>query len=285
MQHGKIRIVGIIGCGLMGSGWAQLCAGRGYRVIVSEIDEKTLDKGCAVIREGLVSGTGNLAATKEEREAAIQRVKGTTDIEEMAACDLIIETIPEKMYLKKKVFKELDRVCPSHAILATNTSVLSVLDIAQATGRPDRVVGFNTNPLVFPIAEIIQTIVVKQDIVEAAKEFMSSLHKEVVIVKDSPGFILNRLVTSMILNAIRLVESGIASAHDIDRVLTVSLGWNTGPLALADMIGLDTVLLGATSLHHDLSDQQFAPPVMLKKMVTAGLLGRKTGKGFYEYSR
>ncbi len=283
VEYNDIRIVGIVGCGLMGSGWAQICSVKGCRVIVSEIDEQALEKGLNAIREGLASGAGDLAATNEEREAAALRVKGTLNIDEMAACDLIIETIPEKMYLKKKVFMDLDKVCSPHAILATNTSVLSVLDIAQATKRPERVVGFNTNPLVFPIAEIIQTIVVAPDVIDAAKSFMQSLQKEVVVVKDSPGFILNRLVTSLILNAIRMVESGIANARDVDRVITVSLGWGKGPLALADMIGLDTVLLGATSLYHDLNDVQFAPPVMLKKMVTAGFLGKKSGRGFYTY--
>ncbi|MDQ7825328.1 MAG: 3-hydroxyacyl-CoA dehydrogenase family protein [Candidatus Eremiobacteraeota bacterium] len=280
MENCEIKTVGIVGCGLMGSGWAQLCVSKGYRVIVAEQDQKSLERGLAIVKAGLES-TGGPGG----REAAEEKIRGTLTLDDMAACDVVVETIPEKMYLKKKVFIELDRVCADHAVLATNTSVLSVLDIAKATRRPERVLGFNTNPLIFPIAEIIETIVLAPGVLEAGRKFMVSLDKEVIIVKDSPGFILNRLITSVVLNSIRLVESGIASAHDIDRVITVSLGWKTGPLALADTIGLDTVLFGATSLYHDLNDPQFAPPLILKKMVTAGLLGKKSGKGFFDYPR
>lgn len=283
MIRSTIETVGIAGCGLMGSGWAQLCALKGLAVIVSEVDDPTLKKGLDSIRERLDEEVQRGHLRARDREETLSRITCTTKLEDLGRADLVIETIPEKMYLKKKIFSELDRICDPDVIIATNTSVLSVLDIARVTDRPDRVVGLNTSPLVFPVAEIIQTILLSKEALDVSVQFMQRLGKDAIVVRDTPGFILNRLVTPLILNAVRMVESGVAQASDIDRVVKISLGWPAGPLALADSIGLDTILLGATSLYHDLSDPQYAPPVTLKKMVTAGLLGCKSGRGFYEH--
>jgi 3-hydroxybutyryl-CoA dehydrogenase len=189
------------------------------------------------------------------------------------------------MEAKKKIFAELDKVCSKDILLATNTSVLSVLDMAMSTTRPDKVLGIHMNPLIFPVAEIIKTIVTSNETVEVAKNFSQSLGKYVVIAKDTPGFIINRLITPLFLEAIRMLESGIADKGEIDAAFTRGMGWPVGPLAMIDGIGLDTLLFGTNALYEDLKIPQFVAPILLKKMVTAGQLGVKTGKGFYEYGK
>jgi 3-hydroxybutyryl-CoA dehydrogenase len=272
----EIKKVGVVGCGQMGGGYAQLCAQKGYQVVVSDETEELLKKGLSAIEFRL--------AESAEKDLVLSRIHGTSGFQSFSECDLIIEAVTEKMEVKKKVFAELDRVCPKDIILATNTSVLSILDMAVVTQRPDRVLGIHMNPLFFPSAEIIKTIVTSDEALEIAKNFSLSLGKGCVVVKDIPGFIVNRLITPLLLSAIRMVETDQASEDDID-MLFKTMGWPIGPFGMIDGIGLDTLLFGCSAVYEELKDPQFAPPLLLKKMVTAGWMGLKTGKGFYEYGK
>ncbi len=282
-----IKKVGVVGCGQMGSGIAQVSARAGYEVTVSEISGELLNKGLAAIESSLDRSVRKQRITQEDRDATLARLKGTTDTGDFSGCDLVIEAAVENIDLKKKIFGELDGICPERTILATNTSCLSVTDMAAATGRPDRVLGmhfFNPVP-VMKLLEIIRTPATGEATLETAKKYAESLGKTYVIVEDSPGFIVNRLITPQIINAIRMLESGIATAADIDTAMSLGLNYPMGPLALADLIGLDTFLFIADGINDKLNDERYAAPALLKEMVAAGQLGRKTGKGFFEYNQ
>lgn len=280
----EIKKVGIVGCGLMGGGYAELCARNGYHVVVSELNDDLLKKGLAMIGSRLTENVNQGQLSDRDKEAILNRIGGTTDLGDLSDCDLAMEAVTEDLEVKKKIFSELDRICPDDIVLGTNTSVLSVIDIAIATTRPGQVVGIHMNPLYFPIAEIVKTLLTSDETVEVAKDFSRSVGKGIVIARDTPGFIVNRLITPLMLNAIRMVEAGIAGKEDIDTLFTKGMGWPLGPLATADMVGLDTLLLGTEAIYRELLDNQYAPPVTLRKMVAAGRLGQKTGKGFYDYS-
>ncbi|MCK4273724.1 MAG: 3-hydroxybutyryl-CoA dehydrogenase [Dehalococcoidales bacterium] len=283
----KISKVGVVGCGQMGGGIAQVCAQAGYTVVVSEISDEFLNKGLAAIESSLDRSVQKERMTPQDRDATLSRLRGTTDTRDFGECDLVIEAAVENLDLKKKIFGEMDKVCPERTILATNTSCLPITDMAAATGRPDRVLGmhfFNPVP-VMKLLEIIRTTATSEATLDTARDFGESLGKTYVIVQDSPGFIVNRLVTPQIMNAIRMVESGIATAKDIDTAMALGLNYPMGPLALADLIGLDTVLFIVNGIYDKLRDEQYAAPALLKDMVAAGQLGRKTGKGFYEYNQ
>ncbi|HSB06799.1 MAG TPA: 3-hydroxyacyl-CoA dehydrogenase NAD-binding domain-containing protein [Thermodesulfobacteriota bacterium] len=273
----QINRIGVVGCGQMGSGYAQLCAQRGYQVIVTDESEELLKKGLSTIDSRLTESG--------DQDLILSRIEGTTGFKRFVECDLVIEAATEKMEVKKKIFAELDRVCPKDVVLATNTSVLSVLDIAVATQRPDRILGIHMNPLLFPSAEIIHTLLTGQEALEVAKRFSESLGKAIIIAKDTPGFLVNRLLTPLLLEAIRMLEAGTATRDEIDGAFTKGMGWPMGPLAMVDGIGLDTVLFGTDAIYEDLKIPLFIAPLLLKKMVTAGWLGMKTGKGFYEYGK
>jgi len=281
----EVKKVGVVGCGQMGGGIAQVSAQSGYQVVVSEINDELLNKGLAAINSSLTKSVEKEKITPADKEAALARLKGTTDLKDFGNCDLVIEAAIENLDLKKKIFAELDRVCPKHAVLATNTSCLSIMDMAVATGRPDKVLGlhfFNPAPLM-KLMEVVRTIATSDETVKVGREFGQSLGKTVIIARDAPGFVVNRLLVPQLLNAIRMLEAGIATKEDIDTGMTLGLNHPIGPLALSDLVGLDTLLFIANSTYDEFKDPQFAPPVLLAKMVTAGWLGRKTGKGFYEY--
>jgi 3-hydroxybutyryl-CoA dehydrogenase len=281
----EISKVGVVGCGQMGSGITQVCAQTGYPVIVSEINDELLKKGLAAIDASLTRSVQKEKITPPDREATLDRIKGTTDTGEFADCDLIIEAAVEDIDLKKKIFREIDKICPEHTILATNTSCLSIIGMAVVTKQPDKVLGmhfFNPVP-VMKLLEIVRTIATSEETLDVGKSFGQSLGKTIIIAQDSPGFIVNRLMAPQILNAIRMLESGIATKEDIDTGMTLGLNYPMGPLALADLIGLDTLLFIVNSIYDELKDAQYAAPAMLKELVSAGWLGRKTGKGFYEY--
>ena len=283
----EISKVGVVGCGQMGGGITQVCAQSGYTVVVSEISDELLKKGLADIVSSLDRSVQKERITQPDRDAVLARIRGTTDTGDFGECDLVIEAAVENLDLKKKIFGEMDRVCPERTILATNTSCLPIMDMAAATGRPDRVLGmhfFNPVPAM-KLLEIIRTTATSEATLETGKSFGKSLDKTIVIVQDSPGFIVNRLMAPQILNAIRMVESGIAAAEDIDTAMALGLNYPMGPLALADLIGLDTFLFIANGIYDKLRDEQYAAPALLKDMVAAGQLGRKTGKGFYEYNK
>ncbi len=280
----NINTVGVVGCGQMGSGYAQLCAQKGFFVVVFDIDDAALKNGLKQIELRLAEGVKKGEFSGQDKDRALLKIKGVTKFAQLVDCDLVIEAATEKMEVKKSIFTELERICPADVILATNTSVLSVLDIAVVTSRSQNVVGLHMNPLMMPATEIIRTVLTSDETLKAITAFARTLGKKCITAPDIPGFIGNRLITPLFLNAIRMIESRTTSKEDIDATFTVAFGWPMGPLAMVDAIGLDTLLYGATAMYEDLKDPQFTPPVILKKMVTAGWLGCKAGKGFYEYT-
>jgi len=281
----EIKKVGVVGCGAMGSGIIQVCAQSGYQVVVSEINDELLTKGLALINSVLTKSVDRGKISQQDKETILNRIKGTTRTKDFYDCDLVIEAATENMKLKKKIFAELDKICPEHAILASNTSCLSITDMAMATNRPDRVLGlhfFNPAPIM-KLLEIIKTTATSDKTLKVSRDFGNSLGKTVVIAQDTPGFIVNRLMVPFLLNAICMLEAGIATREDIDTAINLGLSHPMGPLALADFIGLDVVFAIANAIYQDFKEPQYAPPALLKKMVANGWLGRKTGKGFYEY--
>jgi 3-hydroxybutyryl-CoA dehydrogenase len=282
-----IKKVGVVGCGQMGSGITQVCAQSGYPVVVSEVNGEILKKGLAAIDASLARSVQREKITPADKEAALARIRGTVAVEDFGDCDLVIEAATEDLDIKKRIFAGLDKVCPGDAILATNTSCLSIIDMAAVTKRPDRVLGLHfMNPVpVMKLLEVVRTVATSETTMEAGKKFGRSLGKTIVTARDAPGFIVNRLMVPQILIAIRMLESGAATREDIDASLTLGLNHPMGPLALADLVGLDTILYIAKSIYNRLRDMRYAAPTLLKKMVAAGWLGRKAGKGFYDYKK
>jgi 3-hydroxybutyryl-CoA dehydrogenase len=281
----EIKKVGVVGCGLMGSGIAQVCAQSGYQVVVLEVNDKLLKKGLASIDSVLARRVEKGSISQQDKDATMARIKGTTDVKDLADCDLVEEAVSEDLELKKKVFAQLDKTCPKHAILGTNTSCLSVIDMAAATNRPDKVLGihFHNPAPVMRLLEIAKTIETSDETVESVKEFGKSVGKTPVVAPDIPGFIVTRLFTPFLLGAVRMLEAGLATKEDIDTACKLALGHPMGPLEVVDLIGLDTEYSIDQIMYEDLKEPQYAAPVLLKKMVTAGRLGRKVGKGFYDY--
>jgi len=281
----EIKKVGVVGCGLMGSGITQVCAQSGYQIVVSEINDELLKKGLASINSFLTRGVERGKVTQEDKDATLARIKGTTNTKDFSDCDLIIEAAVENLDLKKKIFAELDKTCPKDTILATNTSCLSIMDMAAATTKPEKVLGmhfFNPVPIMRGL-EIVKTIATSDETLEVGKEFGKSIGKTVWVGKDTPGFLTSRFGSLLRLEAIRMLEAGIATAEDIDTALKMGYNHPMGPLELGDLVGLDVTLQVATAMYEVTKDPKFAPPVLLQKMNAAGWLGRKTGKGFYEY--
>ena len=281
----EIKRVGIVGCGMMGSNWSQICAQKGYQVIVSDVNDELLNKGLARIKSRLMEEVNKGELSEQNKDAILARIKGTTNPQGFSDCDLVIETAVENMDLKKRIFTELDKICPGDVILATNTSVLSIIDMAMVTSRPDKVVGIHADPLLFPAVEVIKTLVSSSEAVDVAENFVRSLGKHPFICKDTPGFIGNRLLLPLLFNIVRLLEAGIATREELDTAGKMFLFFPMGPLTLMDIAGLDTFVLAGDALYEELKEPQYAPPLLLKKMVTAGWLGVKAGKGFYDYEK
>lgn len=281
----EIKKVGVVGCGSMGAGIAQLCAQSGYQVVVSEINDEFLKKGLASIDKTLARSVEKGRLSQADKDAIMGRLKGTTSTKDFADCDLVIEAAIENLDLKKKIFADLDGVCPPNAILATNTSCLSIIEMAVMTKRPDKVLGlhfFNPAPIM-KLLEIVKTIATSDEVVKASEKFGESLGKTTVIAQDAPGFIVNRLWIPFLLHSIRLYEEGVASREDIDNAIMLGLSYPMGPLTLSDMVGIDVVKLVSDALYEQLKDSRYIVPNLVNKMVAAGWLGRKTGKGFYDY--
>ncbi len=282
-----IKKIGVIGCGLMGSGIAEVCARSGYDVVVSEINQKFLDKGLASINASLTRAADKGKINTQDKDAALSRIAGVVGLESLNDRDLVIEVVIENMEEKKRVFSTLDKVCPPHAILASNTSCLSVTQMAVVTKRPDKVLGmhfFNPVPVMKPV-EIVTTILTSEETLNTARAVSKTLGKEVVVAKDTPGFIVNRLLIPYLLDAIRLYESGVATREDLDAAMTLGLNHPMGPLTLSDFVGLDTLLFIADAMYEEFKNPAFAAPPLLRKMILAGWLGRKSGRGFYEHKK
>jgi 3-hydroxybutyryl-CoA dehydrogenase len=280
-----IQQVGVVGCGQMGAGIAEVCARAGYAVVVQEMSKDLLGAGLDRVTASMDRAVARDKMTAAECSEARMRIVGTTDIEQMGECDLVIEAVPEVMALKREVFARLDAATPAHAILASNTSSLAIIDMAMVTGRPKQVLGlhFMQPAPVRPLLEIVRTLLTGQETLDLARSFGESLGKRVVVSQDSPGFIVNRLLIPAVLNAIELSERGTASREEIDTAVSLGLGHPMGPFALLDLIGLDTVLLIADAIYAETRDPRFVAPPLLRRMVAAGLLGRKSGQGFYLY--
>ncbi|MFC1952964.1 3-hydroxyacyl-CoA dehydrogenase family protein [Chloroflexota bacterium] len=284
----EIKKVGILGVtGTMGRGIAQICAQADYEVIASSRSEERLSKALGSIDSTLARLVERERLTQEAKDAAMSKIKATTDISDFKDCDIVIEVAAEDLEIKKQTFTELDKICQKDTILATNTSVLSITDIAGVTGRPDKVVGlhFFNPPPVMKLVEIIKTGSVSEDTIETCNKFSESVGKTPVVVTDTAGFIVNRLAVPFMLNAIHMLEDGVASAKDIDIAITLGLNHPMGPLALADLIGNDIVLAMSEGIYTILKEDRFIAPETLKKMVADGHLGRKSGKGFYDYNK
>ncbi len=280
-----IKTVGVVGCGLMGSGIVQVCAQSGYKTIVSEVNKEFLDRGLGLIGASLAKSVEKGKMTDEARKTTLSHISGTLSMEDFKNCDIVIEVVLEDMAEKKKVFSNLDRICPPSAILASNTSCLSIIEMAMSTKRPAQVLGlhfFNPVPAM-KLAEVVKTLVTGEETIKTVSAFAESLGKKVILAKDMPGFIVNRLFIPYILDAIRLYESGGASKEDIDEGMMLGCNYPMGPLALADFVGLDTVFFVANCMFEEFKDAKYAAPPLLRKMVTARYLGRKSGKGFYSY--
>lgn len=283
----EIKKVGVVGIGTMGHGITQISAQAGYDVIVVDATEDILNKGIATINKVMSRNVEKGRITQEDKDTAMGRIKTSTNMKDLADRDLVVEAVFENLDLKKQVFIDLEKICAKDTILGTNTSCLSIIDLAMQTSRPEKVLGlhFFVPPQVMALLEIVRTIATDDATVEAAKKWGESIGKTCVIAKDTPGFIVNALMNPYLLDAIRMYEAGIASREDIDTAVRLGLNHPMGPLTLCDFAGIDIIKFVADSMYAQTKDPKWAAPILLNKMVAAGLLGRKTGKGFYEYNK
>ena len=281
----KIERVGVVGCGLMGSGIAETCARSGYETIVREVDEGVLQRGMGRLEQSMSTAVSRGKMSAEDAEATRGRLRGTTELRDLAECDLVIEAIIENPDEKKKLFAELDRLCKPAAILASNTSSIPIIQMASATKRTGQVLGMHfMNPVpVMRLVELVRCITTAEETLERAREFGASLGKRVIVAPDRPGFIVNLLLVPYLLDAVRALESGTGTREDIDAGLVLGCGMPMGPLTLLDFVGLDTTYYIANIMFDEFKEPRYAPPPLLKQMVLAGFHGRKSGRGFYNY--
>jgi len=281
-----IQRVGVVGCGLMGSGIAQVCAAAGFPTLVREVSQQLVDKGLKSIDKNLARLTEKGTITAAAQGDIRGRLKGTTSIDDLKDCDLIVEAIIENLPAKHELFRALDGICPPNTIFASNTSSLTITEIAAATKRPQRFAGlhfFNPVP-VMKLVEVVRTIATDQAVYEELVAFGAKLGKTAVRAHDSTGFIVNRLLVPYLLDAIRALEGGVGSIEDIDNSMKLGCGHPMGPLTLLDFVGLDTTYYISQIMFDEFKERRFASPPLLKRMVLAGWNGRKSGRGFYDYS-
>ncbi len=280
------RAVGVCGAGLMGSGIAQTCASAGFDVVLTEVAEAPLQRGMTGIKKSLDKFVEKQKMSGEERDGILRRITPTTAVNELKDCDLVVEAIIENMEEKLTLFKKLDELLKPAAIICSNTSSLCIIEMAAATKRPDKVAGlhfFNPVPIM-KLVEVVRTIATTQETVDTLLAFARRLGKKPVLAKDTPGFIVNRLLVPYLLFAIRAFDEGLASREDIDEGMKLGCGHPMGPLELLDFVGLDTTYYIAQIMFDEFKDPMMAPPPLLKRMVLAGQFGRKSGKGFYDYA-
>ena len=281
-----IEKVGVVGCGLMGSGIAQTAAQAGLEVTVREVSTELIERGFSNIDKSLSRLVQRGTLNTAQRDEARSRLRGTTRLEELAGCDIIIEAITEQLPAKRELFQALDAVCPRKTIYASNTSSLSITEMAVATKRPERFVGlhfFNPVPIM-KLVEIIRTISTEATVYEEVAAFAGRLGKTAVRTSDRTGFVVNRLLVPYLLDAVRALEEGVATISDLDQAMKIGLGHPMGPLTLLDFVGLDTTYYIANIMFDEFKERRFAPPPLLKRMVMAGWNGLKSGRGFYDYS-
>ena len=282
----EIKNVGIVGCGQMGHGIAQVSATAGYAVVVREVDDATLNKGLGKIEKQLARAVERGKSSQEDADAIRGRLHGTTDYGELADCDLVVEAITESLELKRQMWKEVTTIVKPEAFFATNTSTLAVIDQAAVTDRPERFLGLHYfNPAqVMKLVEVIRTVTTSDEAFEAGLQFARSQGKLAIPTRDTTGFIVNRLLIPYMLDGIRGYEEGIGSIAEIDEAMKAGAGHPMGPLTLADFVGLDVMGAAASALFDEFREKRFAAPPTLRKLLSAGWLGRKTGLGFYDYS-
>jgi len=283
----KIKKVGVLGCGLMGSGIAEVAARSGYETVVREVTGELVEKGIQKIGGSLGKAVERGKLEASARDEAVARLSGTVKLEDLADCDIVIEAIVENLEEKKRIFSALDEVVKKDALFASNTSSLTMTQIAMFTHRPEQVVGlhfFNPVP-VMKLVEVVRTLLTSEESYERAFEFARSLGKEPIAASDNSGFIVNRLLVPYLLDAIRALEEGVGSVEDIDKGMQLGCGYPMGPFTLLDFVGLDTTYYIANIMFEEYRERRFAPPPLLKQMVTAGRLGKKSGRGFYDYGK
>jgi 3-hydroxybutyryl-CoA dehydrogenase len=282
----QIRTVGVLGCGLMGAGIAQVSAASGYKTIVREVNDALLDKGLGRVRKFLDAGVEKGKATAESRDRTLANLSGTTAFDALKDCDLIVEAIVENLDEKRATYASLERLVGERTIFVSNTSSLCITELAASTTRPDRFGGlhfFNPVP-VMKLVEVIRALTTSDDTYQTVFAFAKSLDKEPITAPDRPGFIVNRLLVPFLLDAIRAYENGLGSLEDIDQGMKLGCGHPMGPFTLLDFVGLDTTYFIANIMFEEFREPAYAPPPLLKRMVLAGYLGRKSGRGFYTYS-
>ena len=280
-----ITRVGVLGCGLMGSGIAQVAATAGFATVARDVGDAFLAKGRSGIRRSLDKLVEKGKLDAGARASALERLSFTTELGELATCDLVIEAVTEDLQVKNALWRELDTLCPPATIFASNTSSLTIGEMASATARPDRFIGlhfFNPVPLM-PLVEVVRALATSAETFDAAVEFARQMGKEPVVSSDRSGFIVNRLLVPYLLDAIRALEHGVGTIADIDRGMQLGCGHPMGPFTLLDLVGLDTTARIAEIMFEEYREPRYAPPPLLRRMVTAGMHGRKTGRGFYDY--
>jgi 3-hydroxybutyryl-CoA dehydrogenase len=281
----SIEVIGVIGAGTMGNGIAHVCAKSGYKVVLVEVEQRFLDRGLATITKNLAREVEKGKLSAADRDAALARIQPSLDRKDLASCQLVIEAASEKFEIKQQLFRDLDEICPKETILASNTSSISITKLAGQTKRPDRVIGmhfFNPVPMM-KLVEVIRGIATSDETFDAVKSTSEKLGKTPVLVNDAPGFAANRVLLPMINEAIYAVMEGVATPEAVDEVFKLGMAHPMGPLTLADFIGLDVCLDIMRVLHSGLGDSKYRPCPLLVRMVDAGWLGRKSGRGFYKY--
>jgi 3-hydroxybutyryl-CoA dehydrogenase len=282
----EIKTVAVVGCGLMGAGIAEVAARSGHDTIVREVEDGLLEKGLGRIRKSMDRAVDKGKMEGADRDAAMDRIRGTTSLDDLAEADLVIEAIVENLDAKKELFSTLDGLCPEGTLFASNTSSLTITEMAAATDRPDRFVGlhfFNPVP-VMKLVEVVRTIATSEETFRSAYAFIEAIGKQPIEAKDASGFIVNRLLVPYMLDAIRALEQGLGSVEDLDKGMVLGTGYPMGPFTLGDFVGLDTLFRIAEIMYEEYAETRFAPPPLLRRMVTLGYFGRKSGRGFYDYS-